>query len=168
MNAVYQALLAPEVIPGLAEVAVHTTYPIAGWAQDFVNRPMSSVVQAATVTEWRASLQQSSKWATSPLGKNSSSSGAWLPTEMLQILPRPGPAFKEGRAPEPEDTWSTDGSCGGRPATLLEGGGLSAQHGSKWVEGVANDLGGEPSGSSEPDSQGQWRLAQGAGQCAED
>ena len=100
MNTVYQALRGTEAVTGPAEVLVHTTYPIAGWVQDMVNRPKSSVPRTTTLTEWSACLQQRSKLAVSPLSLELQQllgpvSYQDMGTEFPAALPMPGPTVTE-------------------------------------------------------------------------
>lgn len=101
MNTLYQALLATEAITRPAEVQVHIICLIAGWVQDIVNQPKSSVAWMATLTVRSAYLQQRSKLVMNPLSQNMQQLlgpityqdvGMEVPT----LLPTPGPTIKEG------------------------------------------------------------------------
>ena len=67
LAAVYAALLATEAVTGPVPVTVWTTYPIAGYAWDWIAKPPSEMVQVLTLAKWGAYLQQRSTPSTHPL-----------------------------------------------------------------------------------------------------
>ena len=122
LAAVYAALLATEAVTGPVPVTVWTTYPIAGYAWDWIAKPPSEMVQVLTLAKWGAYLQQRSTLSTSPLqAELQEVLGPVIFVDEKSTLPVPveereASTCQEGQAPIPSDAWYTDGSSRGQPA----------------------------------------------------